>query len=218
MRALVLKELREVAGIAAAALAVYLAVVGGLMGIRAFRELPGVPSGSGVPFVEDRFQPAFALVTAALAAALGLRQTLGESIGGTWQFLLHRPRRRTALVLVKVATGLGVLLVSAAAPIVAYGVWAALPGRHASPFAWSMTGPAWDLAMLMTLVYLGAFLTGLRPGLWYGTRLLPLAGAGVLLGAAYLASWVVPAVLAAGAAGLVLVACVCHVARVRDYA
>jgi len=210
-----------VAGVAVAALAAYLVVVGGLTGVRAFQELPGVPGGGGVPFVECRFLPVFAVVTAALAVALGLRQTLGESVRGTYQFLLHRPRGRTALFLTKLGTGLGVLLVCAAVPIVLYVSWAARPGRHASPFAWSMTVPAWGVAGLMALLYLGAFLTGLRPGRWYGTRLLLLAGAGVLLGVVYVASWGLPAVLAAcvlGVAGALLVACVCHVARVRDYA
>ena len=31
--------------------------------------------------------------------------------------------------------------------------------------------------MVLPIVYLGAFLSGMRPGRWFGTRLAPLAGA-----------------------------------------
>jgi hypothetical protein len=37
-----------------------------------------------------------------------------------------------------------------------------------------MTVPAWQLWVTLLLVYLGAFLSGIRPARWFGTRLLPL--------------------------------------------
>ncbi len=50
---------------------------------------------SSVPFVNDGFfYGCFVLISAATAIALGLRQTLGESIHGTYPFLFHRPADR----------------------------------------------------------------------------------------------------------------------------
>ena len=220
MRALALKELREVFAIAAAALGCYLALAVNAMGARVFDWVPGMPNGAeGVPFVGDGFTEFFLLISVAFALALGFRQSAWESARGTYLFLLHRPLRRETVFLTKLAVGAGVLLACAAVPIVLYGAWAAVPGHHPSPFAWSMTGLAWQFALLMPLLYLGAFLSGLRPARWFGTRLLPLvatAGLAVLL-ASLLWWWSLGFPLTVLLGGL-LVATVCHVARVREYA
>ncbi len=218
--ALARKELREVFAITAAALGAYLALVVSLMGGKVFDWVPGMPAGTEeVPFTGNGFVGLFILISAALAVALGFRQSAWESARGTYLFLLDRPLRRDTIFLTKLAVGAGVLLLAAALPIVAYGAWAVVPGHHPSPFAWSMTDAAWRVALLMPLPYLGAFLSGLRPARWFGTRLLPLAAAGGL--ALLLAElpwwWYVGLPLTALACGL-LAANVCHVARVREYA
>ena len=41
--------------------------------------------------------------------------------------------------------------------------WADWPGTHPAPFEWSMIGPALRLWLLMPVVYLGAFASGIRP-------------------------------------------------------
>jgi hypothetical protein len=217
MRALVLKEVREVFGIAAAALGCYLALVASLMGAKLFDWVPGMPHGThDVPF-RGGFLEWFMLVSAVFAAALGFRQSAWESAQGTYLFLLHRPRSRDAIFLTKLAVGAGVFLLCAAVPIVVYGTWAALPGHHASPFEWSMTANAWGIALLMLLLYLGAFLSGLRPARWFGTRLLPLVAVAVFLMLLNSAPWRpvgLPLTLLLYA---LLVSSVCYVARVRDY-
>jgi hypothetical protein len=169
---MVVKEWRETRGIALAALAAYAYLV-------ASRIHPRLPLGAGeqqylvVPFVQDVFVVFFGSIAVLMAVALGLRQTLGESLRGTYPFLLHRPASRRWLLGVKLLVGLGLYAVLGAAAIVAYGLWAATPGTHASPFLWSMTVPTWSFLFFATLVYLSAFLTGLRPGRWYRSRLLP---------------------------------------------
>ena len=55
-----------------------------------------------------------------------------------------------------------------------------MPGKHASPFFWWMTATAWEAWGVIAIVYLAAFLAGIRPARWFGTRLLPLAAGGVL--------------------------------------
>jgi hypothetical protein len=220
MRALAFKELREVFGITAVALGGYLALLVSLVGGKVFDWVPGMPAGTReVPFTGGGFADFFTFVSVLFAVALGFRQSAWESSRGTFLFLLHRPLRREAVFLVKLATGVAVLLASSALPVVLYAWWAAVPGHHPSPFAWSMTDPAWRLVALTPLLYLGALLSGLRPARWFGTRLLPLAAAVVVvvLLDALPWSWGVSFPLALVVYGL-LVANVCFVARVRDYA
>jgi hypothetical protein len=83
-----------------------------------------------------------------------------------------------------------------------------------------MTEPAWRMALLMPLLYLGAFLSGLRPARWFGTRLLPLVAAVTvlsLLGGVLPWWWAVSFPVTVALYGL-LIANTCFVARVRDYA
>jgi hypothetical protein len=220
MKTLALKELREVLGIAAAALAGYLALAASLMGAKVFDWMPGMPHGTEeVPFTGGGFVGFFIVVSVVFAVALGFRQSAWEASRGTFLFLLHRPLPRAGIVLTKLAVGAGAFLVCASLPIVMYAVWASVPGRHPGPFAWSMTGPVWELLFLLPLLYLGAFLSGLRPGRWFGTRLLPLIASAVLV---VLLSdlpwwWALTFPLAVGLYGL-LVINICFVARVRDYA
>jgi hypothetical protein len=219
MRALAFKELREVAGIAAAALGCYLALVVNLMGAKVFDWVPGMPAGTEeVPFTGSDFATLFLLISAVFAVALGFRQSAWESARGTYLFLLHRPLGREAVMLTKLGVGAGVLLVGASVPVVLYAAWAAVPGHHPSPFAWSMTAGAWQMTLLMPLLYLGAFLSGLRPARWFGTRLLPLVTAVAALALlTEVPRWYLGLPLALGIDAL-LVANVYHVGRVRDYA
>jgi hypothetical protein len=52
-----------------------------------------------------------------------------------------------------------------------------------------MTVAGWQLWSAMPLVYLGAFLSGIRPGRWFGTRLIPLVAAGFWVLLANLMPW-----------------------------
>jgi ABC-type transport system involved in multi-copper enzyme maturation permease subunit len=221
IKALMIKELRETLGIAAIALALYTAFIGSMIGMPLFKALPGIPQpGAELPLLGNTFRQFFAFLTAGLAIALGFWQTVSESNRGTFPFLLHRPLARHAIIGAKLATGLAVLIVEAGAAVLAYGLWATTPGTHPAPFAWSMAAFAWELALAMTVVYLGAFLSGLRPGLWWGTRLLPLVASCVAT--AFLSAlawtfggWAVMAILLTD--GLLIAAVFCA-ARSRDFA
>jgi ABC-type transport system involved in multi-copper enzyme maturation permease subunit len=221
LKALVIKELREMLGIAAIAAVLYTAFIGSMMGSRLFQALPGTPGPSNaLPFLGASFRQNFAWLTSALAIALGFWQTAVESNRGTFPFLLHRPLGRGAIIGAKLGSGLAVLLVEAGTALLVYALWAATPGTHPSPFAWSMAELALQIMFAMTLVYIGAFLSGLRPARWIGTRLLPLAGSCVLAAALVAICWLF------GMVGLLLIAlcdfflivAVLHMARTRDYA
>ena len=214
-KAMLVKELRETLWIAGLALLVYLSFVTGPMGLR-INPWSGGPGA--VPFVGGGFLTNFVLVSVLLVIALGLRQSTAESIRGTWLFLLHRPAEPWKLIGLKLATGTVLYLTCAAVPILLFAWWAVTPGTHASPFEWCMTLSAWQTWFSLTALYLGAFLAGMRPAHWFGSRLLPLAAVGFLV---FLIQWL-PWWWICGPAAVILldvwlIACILYVARTRDF-
>lgn len=221
VRALAIKELREASTFTVVALLAYAWLVASETGWMGWMLSSGQPER--MPFVgrygNDSFEWFFILISLCFCVAMGLRQTVGESISGTYPLLLHRPLPWSVILGVKLAVGLALYAVCAALPILAYGLWAALPGTHPAPFQWSMTEPAWVCWLVMPLMYLGAFLTGIRPGRWFGTRLLPLLSACLVcyvLGmcGAELSLWYLTGFLAAWPAWIVAIL---WVARTRDF-
>lgn len=215
-RALLYKELRETLWIGGLALLAYLNLVSGRIGVGV---LPWSSRGdSQIPFASNSFLLTFAVISSFLAISLGFRQSLGESLRGTWSFLLHRPVTARRLMAAKLATGMLVYLSCAALPILLYAWWAATPGHHASPFEWSMTLWSWQAWLSCTAVYLGAFLSGIRSARWYGSRLCPLLGMGLVLVAIQALPWWwwlgTTALLLLDAC---LIACILAVAQTRDY-
>ncbi len=176
LKTLVWKESREVLPLVA------LALVGQLLLFLSTRiTLFGTYNESGtIPFLTSDWVPTWILIAGGLTAVvLGYWQTSGELLRGTFLYLLHRPiDRRTAFV-VKLLLGITLVLLVSGLPLLIYSLWAASPGTHASPFFWSMTVGSWQFWSHLPLFYLGAFLSGLRPGRWLGSRGLPLA-AGLL--------------------------------------
>lgn len=91
--------------------------------------------------------------------------------------MLLQGASRAQVLGVKLSVGAVAIVLVAAIPLGIYTLWAAAPATHASPFYWSMCVWAWLNVFEIPLVYLAAFLSGLRPGAWLGSRLLPLVAA-----------------------------------------
>ena len=215
-KALVLKELRESAGLIAVGVLAAAYILADLTGVR----LLPIQNGQAVryPFVSDTALVFyFCLLAGGLAVMLGFKQSAWELWQGSYFFLLHRPASRRTIFGVKLAVGLTVLLAITGALIQLYAMWAASPGKHDSPFFWSMTIWAWQLWIAFPLLYLGAFLSGIRPGRWFGSRLAPLAAAGLLTTVATVVPWwwlSLAIVLASSAA---FVASILLYVETRDY-
>ncbi|QEH32574.1 hypothetical protein OJF2_10510 [Aquisphaera giovannonii] len=180
--ALVRKELRETWAFAALAMILYLAHVTKLMGTggRIFSDLLTYVPGMNVtpvdiPFVQGSFAPPVIFIGVVLAVALGFRQSAWEPSQGTSLYLLQLPMSRRGVFLTKLLTGAALVMACALVPILIYAAWAATPGTHAGPFAWSMTVPVFRAWLTLPLVYLAAFASGIRPSRWFGSRLLPLS-------------------------------------------
>lgn len=221
-KALVLKELREVAPLAAAAVVAYGLILAHAFGV--YMVFWPVPEEQDIPFVTDSFATQTTFVSFCLAVGLAMKQTLAESTGSSWLWLLHRPMTHRQIIALKLAVGGAVYLVCAALPILFYACWAAWPRTHPSPFFWSMTRSAWEGWGIVGLIYLGSFLSAFRPGRWLGTRILPLAGTVTLAAAvsalidmggswrASVAFWLLLVVL-----GMVALSSIQRVGRVRDF-
>jgi hypothetical protein len=214
-KALVIKELRESVGIVA------VAMFGVAYLLAELTATPIMPWQNGYlytyPFVWDSTQVYLWFLGGALAIALGFRQTAWELSHGTYFFLLHRPISRRAVFGAKLFVGLSLLMLITALLLALFTWWAATPGHFDAPFFYSMTLPSWQTWVVLPPVYFGAFLAGIRPGRWFGSRLVPLV-AGFL--AAVVASnmfwfWL-SAVLSIVASGLLIVA-IFHYVQFRDY-
>lgn len=171
-----------------------------------------------MPFIYDGFSRAVPGIAALLAIALGFRQTLGESLQGTYMLLFHLPMARWRLVGVKLLMGLCIYSAATAIPVLLFAFWAASPGTHPTPFYWSMTIPTWQALIFVTPVYPAAFLCGVRASRWFGSRLLPLVVVGpsaFLFPVAPIPWWL--ALSNTLAVNAVLLVCIGYVVRVRDF-
>lgn len=224
-KALAYKELRENALIGGLICGALLLVVLDQMGVTISRMLgldavnPNNPfMGRKIPFVHEGLQDWLALIAGIGALALGFRQVLGESARGTWLFLLHRPAPWDALILTKIVAGALLLLAATLAPLLILAIWASIPGTHASPFDWRMTEHPLRLAFSATVVFLAAWLTGLRLAPWHRSRLLPLIPAGLLFYYVYAtALWPLAGWVAVGVADLIYLSAIRLVAPDREY-
>jgi hypothetical protein len=133
-------------------------------------------------------------------------------------FLLHRPASLWRVLAAKLAVGAGLYLICGLVAILSYAAWAAMPGKHASPFRWWMTAYAWEAWGVIAVVYLGAFLAGIRPARWFGTRLLPLAAGGLLaVLLVFLLFWPLVGIAAFLLVAACLVGLIHFTARSRDF-
>lgn len=225
IRAIVMKEWRETRAFALLALAIYCLYVGNLTGRGGpvLRSIASIMPGAAarppdVPFVEGNFATMLGFVGCVLAITLGFRQSAWEPHQGTILYLLHLPLPRRTIILTKLLTGIGLLLLCSLAPILAYAAWAATPRTHPGPFVWSMTGPAFRALAMMPLVYLGAFASGLRPARWFGTRLFPLAAVPLpAIATLAVPSWWLFGLPILALAAAFLVAAILQEAETRDY-
>jgi hypothetical protein len=214
-KALVIKELRESAGIVA------LAALGVAYVLADLTATPLVPWQSrwlyGYPFVNDSLSFYFWLVGGGVAIALGFRQTAWELGQGTYFFLLHRPMSRNRIFGLKLLVGGSLAMLMAGLLIALYAWWAATPGHFDAPFYWTMTVPAWQLWLSLPPLYFGAFLAGIRPGRWFGSRLLPLVTGILVALVASSAPWLWFTVALSFAASGLLIAGIFYYIQQRDY-
>jgi hypothetical protein len=112
--------------------------------------------------------------------AVGLWQISRENFYSNFQFLLHRPVSRNWLIGIKLLCGGFACLLVIGIPLTCFGRWLDSQLFHYQK-AWA-TCTALQLCSGMGLLYVGAFLSALRPARWYGSMFFPLiAGLGIFI-------------------------------------
>lgn len=215
LKALAWKEFRELLPLVAVALVAQFYFVSTAAGVHLALL---VRNRGTIPFVGDGYATWLIVVAGLAGVAFGLWQTLRESSRGTYQYLLHRPMRRDTIFGAKLLVGGAAVAMVAFLPMLVYALWAGAPGTHASPFQWSMTTEAWQDCLQVPVLYLGAFVSGLRPARWFGSRLFPLAGTAlVLLVLEALPGWQWTSLVVCLGVDACLVLVIFYVAHQRDY-
>ena len=178
---IVRKELRETRLFAALAVGLYVIYLCQLTGkgttilAHTVWWVPGMNvEPPDVPFVQDNFSRMLFFIGAALAIALGFRQSAWEPFQGTALYLLHLPLSRRTIFLTKLLTGIGLLLVCTLLPILIYGVVGRHAGNASRPVR-VVDDRAGDsgLADSCRLCIWGR-LPAASARRWFGSRLLPL--------------------------------------------
>ncbi len=169
--------------------------------------------------LHDQFIDLLLMIAFGFAILLGLVQTLADSVQGTWGYLMHLPPGRRWVITSKLLIGGGAYFACTGSFLLICFLIGLSRQTAVIPFHWSMLSSSVQIVLIGALVYLGTFLTGLRPARWYGSRLLPMAGCGLLvwLFIALPHWWVygfAPLLVTCG----LLVALILYVGDVRDYA
>lgn len=142
---------------------------------------------------QSAFLMALAVFASVCGLALGLLQTFPEEGAGTYAFLLARPTGRLKVVGAKLAVGALLYFLATGLPFCWAIYWTSVPGHFACPFRFYMSYPGFMVIGAGFAFYLGAFLTGVRPARWFGSRLVGVAaawaGAPVLCAFAWLSAY-----------------------------
>jgi ABC-type transport system involved in multi-copper enzyme maturation permease subunit len=167
LKSLVWKEFREVLPVCAIAMAAQLLLFGYAVNVWRIHQ----------PRDAYDIWPLLYLNAVLMGVALGIWQNVRDDNQGTFQFLLHRPIKRSTIFTVRLLLGAAVCLIVGLLPLVFFTIWVEgiNPNRETpiSEVIYALCAGIW-------LLYTGAFLSVLRPGRWYGSRFLPLF-AGIFL-------------------------------------
>lgn len=169
--------------------------------------------------LEDEFVYLFLTISVVLAIVMGLVQCLAEDFQRTWRYVLAFPGGWPRIVKLKLACGAAVWLAWSVGSIVICLIVIAFDHGPPGETYGRMFDPMLRILFSVPIVYLGAFLTALRPAHWIFSRLMPLGG--VLLCwflLLYLPSWWVLAPMVTVSFSAVLEGIMFHVAASRDFA
>src|SRR5262245_37601158 len=172
--ALILKELRSLSRFIALAVLADAWLLNEMTGSR----FGGTRLVSGLVLVRTDWLVSFGFLAAGIASVFGLAMSLDDGLRGTWPFALFRPVSRHAYFGVKLAVGGMLTLLLAALPVAGYSVWAV---QSETLWRWVLLQPAIEACGWSVVIFLGAFLSGIRPSKWWWSRLWPL-GATLVMG------------------------------------
>ncbi|WP_339911743.1 hypothetical protein [Symmachiella dynata] len=220
------KELMETLPITVIALLIYGGtLLGNLIdaiwkaGGRPFDQLPANFSEYLAGRMPVDLEQGFWIMPLIFALALGLVQTLSDSVQGTWGYLMHLPPGRRKVIATKLTVGVTAYLSCTGLFILACVTVALRMSSPEYPLEWPMVSPYVQLMLIGVLIYLGTFLSGLRPARWYGSRLIPLARCCMVAWVlAILSEWWIVSLLVLSVVCGMLVCVILQIGGTRDFA
>lgn len=180
IRSLVIKEFWDLRGVIAFGVVIHALLLANLLGMPSYEWLP-MREAQELPFTNS-FPLYLAVYTIFFAGLMGVVQALSDARGQRWLFVLPMPVRTENWMLGKLVFGLGVWALLGVGTYLLGILIVSTPGVFPAPFEWWMTRTGWTYLAMAPFVYLAGFLSGIRPGSWFGTRLLPLLGSLALIG------------------------------------
>lgn len=117
----------------------------------------------------------YALLTGAFGIWLGMSMARRDSRGKLWQFSLFRPISRRTYFVTKLIVGALLSAIVPLVPLIAYFIWLRQPGVLLGPFDWSFVIPTGEIWIWSPVMFLAAFLAGLRDARWWWSRCWPIA-------------------------------------------
>ena len=151
LKSLVWKEFREVLPICAMAMATQLLLFGYAVNVWRLHQ----------PRDASSVWPLLYLTAVLLGVAVGIWQNVRDDNQGTFQFLLHRPIRRSTIFTVRLLLGAAICLIVGLMPLLFFTTWVeGINPNRETPAAEVIRG----LCAGIWLLYTGAFLSVLRPG------------------------------------------------------
>ncbi len=152
LKSLVWKEFREVLPICAMAMATQLLLFGYAVNVWRLHQ----------PRDASSVWPLLYLTAVLLGVAVGIWQNVRDDNQGTFQFLLHRPIRRSTIFTVRLLLGAAICLIVGLMPLLFFTTWVeGINPNRETPAAEVIRG----LCAGIWLLYTGAFLSVLRPAL-----------------------------------------------------
>jgi hypothetical protein len=181
MFAIILKELRATAWVAALGAAAFVWFLSELCGVSGVTRGWFPTNEMSYQFTSPGWLLWWGFVSAGFAGSLGLVMSLNDGVRGMWAFVLFRPISRRRYIGAKLLAGSCLTVLMVGIPALVFLWWSATPGNLPMPFDWTFALPAFESIGWSVVVYLGGFLSGIRPASWWWSRLWPL-GATVILG------------------------------------
>jgi len=118
--------------------------------------------------------------SAVFGLGLSILQIYPEQSRDRWAFFVHRPASRGLLYVGKATAGLLLYVTAASVSLLLMAAWIAMPGKFPFPFVWGLTEAGWMAIFCGVMFYFAGYLVMLRPVRWFGSRLLPVFGAGLV--------------------------------------
>lgn len=107
------------------------------------------------------------IIAALFCGGIGIWQNARETHYGTFLFLLHRPIQRTRFFVASLLIGGMICLLVVVLPFLLYSLWCDSPGNRLALLTW-------QICAQILLIYLGGYLSTLRPARAIGSQFVPL--------------------------------------------